>query len=63
MYEGPKVSNGLSLDVQTTELQARNNQSRQHWHKEKEFIPSGEQQKMEELKEGWRDAVDRVLER
>ena len=36
---------------------------RQHWHKEKEFIPSGEQQKMEELKEGWRDAVDRVLER
>ena len=35
----------------------------QHWHKEKEFIPSGEQQKMEELKEGWRDAVDRVLER
>ena len=36
---------------------------RQYWHKEKEFIPSGEQQKMEELKEGWRDAVDRVLER
>lgn len=26
------------------------------------FLP-GEQQKMEELKEGWRDAVDRVLER